>query len=61
MRNYENIEGYIREAHLRRSQYLAELLSEAILATGNAFKRAAEALLSVARARTRNNVFTFDA
>ena len=61
MRNHETIEGYIREAHVQRAQYLAEILTDVIIAAWNAVKHAADVLLSVARAKNRHNVFTFDA
>jgi hypothetical protein len=63
MRNtdYEAIQAHITRARIERSVYLAELISDAIVATWNGIKNAADVLLSVARARTAKNVFTFDA
>lgn len=61
MQKYEAIQDYIRRAQIERSVYLAELIADATVSAWNGVKRAANALLSVARTRTRNNVFTFDA
>lgn len=61
MEKYEAMQDYIRQAHLQRSVYVAELVAEAIAATWRGIQHAADVLLSVARAKTRNNVFTFDA
>ena len=60
MEKYDAINEYIRLARIERSVYVAELMADAIVATWNGIKRAADVLLSVARAKTRNNVFTFD-
>jgi hypothetical protein len=61
MKDYEAIEHLIRQARIERSVYVAELISSAIVATWKGILSAADVLLSVARAKTRNNVFTFDA
>lgn len=61
MRNYEAIQYHIERAHLQRSVYLAELIAEAITSFWNGIGHAAEVLFAAARAKTRNNVFTFDA
>jgi hypothetical protein len=61
MEKYEAIQSYIQQARLQRSVYIAELVAEAIAATWHGIQSAADVLLSVARAKTRNNVFTFDA
>ena len=61
MEKYETMQEYIRQARLQRSVYVAELVAETIAATWRGIQNAAEVLLSVARAKTRNNVFTFDA
>ena len=61
MEKYESIQEYIRLAELQRSVYLAELIAEGCHRAWTGLKHAADALLSVARAKTRNNVFTFDA
>jgi hypothetical protein len=61
MQNYEAIQHHIRQARLERTVLVAELVADAIVATWNGIKFAADVLLSVARAKTRNNVFTFDA
>ncbi|MBL0143294.1 MAG: hypothetical protein IPP91_14595 [Betaproteobacteria bacterium] len=60
MQNYEAIQKYIQQARIERSVYLAELVSDMIVTTWNGIKQGAAALLSIARAKTRNNVFTFD-
>ena len=61
MRNCEAIENCIREAKIQRSAYLAEILKGAFVSMRDGIKHASGVLLTVARARTRNNVFTFDA
>ena len=61
MEKYEAIQKYIQQARIERSVYIAELTADAIVATWNGIKNAADVMLSVARAKTRNNVFTFDA
>jgi hypothetical protein len=61
MERYEAIEEYIRQARLERSVYVAELVSDAILASWKGIKYAADVVLSAARAKTSKNVFTFDA
>jgi hypothetical protein len=61
MRNHEAIQEQIQRAKLERTVYVAELTADVIVATWNGIKYAADILLSVARARTRSNVFTFDA
>ncbi|MGE0355486.1 MAG: hypothetical protein AB7P08_01095 [Burkholderiales bacterium] len=61
MEKYDSIQEHIRLAELQRSVYLAELIAEGSHSAWNGLKRAADALLSVSRAKTRNNVFTFDA
>ncbi len=61
MQQYETIQQHIDRAEIQRAVYLAELGSTAILATWKGIRRAADALLTVARAKPRNNVFTFDA
>lgn len=61
MERYEAIEQHIRQARLERSVYVAELVADAILTTWKGIKYAADVVLSVARAKTHKNVFTFDA
>jgi hypothetical protein len=61
MKNYESIQQHIEHARIERSIYLAELLADGIVAAWRGINNAAEVLLSVARAKTRKNVFTFDA
>lgn len=61
MEKYNEIQNYIRLARIERNAYVAELTADTIVATWNGIKHAADVLLSVARAKTRNNVFTFDA
>lgn len=61
MEKYEAIQEYIRRARIERSVYVAELFADAVVTSWNAIKHGADVLLSVARAKTRNNVFTFDA
>ncbi len=61
MDKYAAIQQYIERARIERSVYLAELISDAIVAAWHGIQHAADVLLSVARAKTRNNVFTFDA
>lgn len=61
MHRNESVQNYIRQARLERSVYVAELAADAILATWKGIRFAADVLLSVARAKPRNNVFTFDA
>ncbi len=61
MRNNQSVRGYIERARIERSIYVAELIASAIAATWHGINYAAEILLSAARAKTRNNVFTFDA
>ena len=61
MKDYEAISAHIRQARIERSVYVAELVADTIIATWNGIKSAADVLLSVARARTSKNVFTFDA
>lgn len=60
MHKNEAVQNYIRQARLERSVYVAELAADAILATWKGIRFAADVLLSVARARPRKNVFTFD-
>lgn len=61
MEKYEAIQDYIRRAQIERSVYLAELISKGIFGAWTGIRQAFNALAAVARARTRNNVFTFDA
>jgi len=61
MNNYEAIQEFIDRARIQRSVYLAELISDGIVTTWHGVLNAADVLLSVASAKTRNNVFTFDA
>jgi hypothetical protein len=61
MEKYKAIRTHIRRARIERSVFIAELVADAIVASWNGIKYAADILLSVARAKTRNNVFTFDA
>lgn len=61
MERYEAIEQYIRQARLERSVYLAEIISDAIVATLKGIRYVAEVILSVARAKNPKGVFTFDA
>ncbi len=61
MRDYEAIESHIREAHVQRSIYIAHFLKDAIFSLSNGIRHTAQVLLCAARAKTRNNAFTFDA
>ena len=61
MKTYESVQGYINRAQVQRSIYIAELLSSSFFATRDALKRATADLLALARTKTRNSVFTFDA
>ena len=61
MERYEAIQEYIERARLQRTVYVAELVADMIVATWRGIGNAADVLLSVARAKSRNNVFTFDA
>ena len=61
MEKYEAIQEQIRSAHIQRSVYIAELLSEFITETWNGIKGLADILLSVARAKNPKGLFTFDA
>ena len=61
MKDYAAIQEHITRARLERTVLVAELIADGIVATWNGIKSAADVLLSVARAKTRNNVFTFDA
>lgn len=61
MEKYAAIQEHIRRARIERSVYIAERVASAIVATWNGIKYCADLLFSVARAKTRNNVFTFDA
>jgi hypothetical protein len=59
-RDYEAIQETIRRAQVERSAHLAELISDAVVATWKGVNHAAEVLLSVARARNPKGLFTFD-
>ena len=62
MSPYEAIDKQVQQAHLQRSAYLAELLSEAIFACESGLRQAGEAVLTSARAdKDRTSVFTIDA
>jgi hypothetical protein len=61
MEKYEAIQEYIQRARIERTVYIAELVADAIASTWHGILYASDVLLSVARAKTRNNVFTFDA
>jgi hypothetical protein len=61
MQDYEAIQEYIRRARIERSVYLAELIADGIVRTWKIALNAADVLLTVARVKPRNNVFTFDA
>jgi hypothetical protein len=60
---YEAVRDQIRRAHIERSVYLAELLSELIVDSWNGIRGAAGRVIGYARSKpaTRTNVFTFDA
>jgi hypothetical protein len=61
MKDYAAIQEHITRARLERTIFVAELTADAIVATWNGIKYAADVLLTVARTKTRNSVFTFDA
>jgi hypothetical protein len=61
MQNYQAIQKHIEKARIERSVYLGEVIADTIVGAWNGIKHAACVVLSVARAKTRNNVFTFDA
>jgi hypothetical protein len=61
MKDYAAIQEHITRARLERTVLVAELVADAVVGTWNGIRNAADVLLSVARAKTRNNVFTFDA
>jgi hypothetical protein len=61
MEKYEAIQEQIRKAHIQRSVYLAELLSEFLTDTWNGIKNVADIFFSVARAKNPKGIFTFDA
>ena len=61
MERFQAIEQHIRQARLERSVYVAEIVADAIVASGKGIKYVAEVVLSVARAKNPKGVFTFDA
>ena len=61
MERYQAIEQHIRQARLERSVYVAEIVADAIVASGKGIKYVAEVVLSAARAKNPKGVFTFDA
>jgi hypothetical protein len=61
MKDYAAIQEHITRARLERTVLVAEFVADAVVGTWNGIRNAADVLLSVARAKTRNNVFTFDA
>jgi hypothetical protein len=64
MDKYEAVRDQITRARIERSVYLADLLSDAIVASWNGLKLAAARAFgyaSATRPLSRPNVFTFDA
>lgn len=61
MQKHLLIQDYIRQAQAERSAYLAALLKSALHRAWKVAGNHAEALFSVARARTHKGIFTFDA
>ena len=61
MQKHLLIQDYVRQAQIERSAYLARLLKSAVRRAWKGARNQAEALSSIARARTHKGIFTFDA
>jgi hypothetical protein len=61
MNRQQTIDVYLQRAQAERSAYIGTLIADGIVMAWNGIKNAADVLLSVARAKSGRNVFTFDA